>query len=128
MPSLSGQTSDNRCSPRKTVADDVPGLQPGQQRYSQLLNEAGGILDDLMISRVLEIARPLLCGGECWAKDMRLCPYPCPIAATVEAETQGSYDPLALQGPKAEAALAKLDAEVRDIAFHAFALLDFLAG
>ena len=30
------------------------GLDVGRQRYSQLLNEQGGILDDLMISRPAE--------------------------------------------------------------------------
>src|SRR5437016_2703820 len=31
------------------VPADVLGLEPGRQRYTQLLNEQGGILDDLMI-------------------------------------------------------------------------------
>ena len=30
---------------------DICNLQPGQQRYSQLLNESGGIIDDLMVTR-----------------------------------------------------------------------------
>lgn len=33
------------------VPNDVAALAPGQQRYAQLLNEEGGILDDLMIAR-----------------------------------------------------------------------------
>jgi aminomethyltransferase len=33
------------------VPADVLNLKPGQQRYSQLLSETGGILDDLMITR-----------------------------------------------------------------------------
>jgi aminomethyltransferase len=33
------------------VPADILGLQPGQQRYSQLLNDGGGVLDDLMITR-----------------------------------------------------------------------------
>ena len=35
------------------VPADIAGLQPGQIRYSQLLNESGGIIDDLMITRPL---------------------------------------------------------------------------
>jgi len=35
----------------KLVPADVLNLAPGQQRYSQLLNEAGGIIDDLMLTR-----------------------------------------------------------------------------
>ena len=36
----------------KLVPADIQSLEPGQQRYSQFLNEDGGILDDLMISRM----------------------------------------------------------------------------
>src|SRR6185503_2656871 len=32
------------------VPADIAGLMPGQQRYSQLLNDTGGIIDDLMVS------------------------------------------------------------------------------
>jgi aminomethyltransferase len=30
---------------------DICNLKPGQQRYSQLLNDSGGIIDDLMVTR-----------------------------------------------------------------------------
>jgi aminomethyltransferase len=33
------------------VPADILGLKPGQQRYTQLLNDSGGIIDDLMVSR-----------------------------------------------------------------------------
>jgi glycine cleavage system T protein (aminomethyltransferase) len=33
------------------VPADILGLRPGQQRYTQLLNEEGGIIDDLMVTR-----------------------------------------------------------------------------
>lgn len=33
------------------VAADILGLAPGRQRYAQFLNDAGGILDDLMVTR-----------------------------------------------------------------------------
>ncbi|MGI6244478.1 MAG: glycine cleavage system aminomethyltransferase GcvT [Pseudochelatococcus sp.] len=33
------------------VPADILGLAPGRQRYTQLLNEQGGIIDDLMVSR-----------------------------------------------------------------------------
>ena len=33
------------------VPADILGLAPGRQRYTQLLNDAGGILDDLMVTR-----------------------------------------------------------------------------
>src|SRR5262245_37067317 len=30
---------------------DICNLKPGQQRYSQLLNDSGGIIEDLMVTR-----------------------------------------------------------------------------
>jgi aminomethyltransferase len=33
------------------VPADILGLGPGRQRYTQLLNETGGIIDDLMVTR-----------------------------------------------------------------------------
>ena len=39
------------------VPADILNLKPGQQRYSQLLDDKGGILDDLMVSR--SAARPM---------------------------------------------------------------------
>ena len=35
------------------VCGDIAGLTPGQLRYTLLLNEDGGIIDDLMIGRPL---------------------------------------------------------------------------
>ena len=36
------------------VSGDIAGLKPGQVRYTLLLNEEGGILDDLMIGRPVD--------------------------------------------------------------------------
>jgi aminomethyltransferase len=38
----------------RVVPGDIQGLKPGQIRYSVLLNDAGGIEDDLMIARPVE--------------------------------------------------------------------------
>ena len=37
------------------VSGDIAGLKPGQVRYTLLLNEEGGVLDDLMIGRPLDV-------------------------------------------------------------------------
>ena len=36
----------------RLVPGDVTGLQPGRQRYTLLMNEAGGIIDDLMVANL----------------------------------------------------------------------------
>ncbi|HEX7760189.1 MAG TPA: glycine cleavage system aminomethyltransferase GcvT [Caulobacteraceae bacterium] len=39
------------------VCGDIRGLKPGQLRYTLMLNEAGGVIDDLMIGRPLQPGR-----------------------------------------------------------------------
>ena len=36
---------------RRLCPADIVGLAPGRQRYTQLLNDDGGIIDDLMVAR-----------------------------------------------------------------------------
>jgi aminomethyltransferase len=103
----------------KIVPADVRSLLPGQQRYSQLLNAQGGILDDLMITRstwkgmegalyiVVNAGRKM---GD-YAHLMSNLPD------TVELKIWDDLSLLALQGPKAEAVLSALDPKARDIAF-----------
>jgi aminomethyltransferase len=108
---------DTACAAlEKIVPADLKSLVPGQQRYSQLLNEAGGILDDMMITRstymagfyvVVNAGRKL---GD-YAHLMSNLPD------VVELKVWDDLSLLALQGPKAEAVLSALDAKAKDIAF-----------
>ncbi len=103
----------------KIVPADLRSLVPGQQRYSQLLNEAGGILDDLMITRsagkgmegafyvVVNAGRKL---GD-YAHIMSNLPD------VVELKVWDGLALLALQGPKAEAVLTALDPKAGEMAF-----------
>jgi aminomethyltransferase len=103
----------------KIVPADILGLQPKQQRYSQLLAEDGGILDDLMITRA---AYP---GYEGWlyvvvnagrkAHDYDWIARH--LAEPVSFKPGEAMSLLALQGPEAEAVLARLNPAVRDIRF-----------
>jgi len=103
----------------KIVPADIAGLAPKQQRYSQLLAEDGGILDDLMITRAA------YAGYEGWlyvvvnagrkAHDYRWIAER--LTGAVTFKPGESMSLVALQGPKAEAALAKLNPAVRDIKF-----------
>src|SRR3954466_8839106 len=45
----SGNVEDAARALERLVPQDVLALAPGRQRYAQFTNEAGGILDDLMI-------------------------------------------------------------------------------
>jgi aminomethyltransferase len=88
----------------RLVPADIQGLKPGQVRYTMLLNEAGGVLDDLMIARPAEPSAAgdlyIVVNAGCKHEDWAL------IAAATkgEAELVRADDRclLALQGPSAE--------------------------
>jgi aminomethyltransferase len=113
--SITASDYDTACAAlEKLVPADLKSLVPGQQRYSQLLNEAGGILDDMMITRqgtgfyvVVNAGRKL---GD-YAHLMSNLPD------VVELKIWDDHSLLALQGPKAEAVLSALDAKAKDITF-----------
>ena len=113
--SITASDYDTACAAlEKIVPADLKSLVPGQQRYSQLLNEAGGILDDLMITRrnagfyvVVNAGRKL---GD-YAHLMANLPD------VVELKIWDDHALIALQGPKAEAVLSALDAKAKEIAF-----------
>ena len=87
------------------VPGDIAGLQPGQQRYTQFTNDAGGILDDLMATSTGDHLL-LVINAAC--KDADLAHIQKHLAAICEIEPMFSRGLLALQGPKAAQALARL--------------------
>jgi aminomethyltransferase len=101
------------------VPADIQGLVPHQQRYSQLLNPAGGILDDLMITRAaykgFEGWLYVVVNAGCKEQDYAYIAKN--LAEGVSFKAGEDMSLLALQGPKAEAVLAKLAPEVREIKF-----------
>jgi aminomethyltransferase len=98
----------------KIVPADLRSLAPGQQRYSQLLNEAGGILDDMMITRQTSGFYVVVNAGRKLGDYAHLMSN---LSDTVELKIWDDHALLALQGPKAEAVLSALDAKAKTIAF-----------
>jgi aminomethyltransferase len=92
---------------------DFSGWPPGLQKYSLLLNERGGIEDDLMIAR-LEGEVAIVVNAACKEKDLGLLRVRCP---QLEFELL-DHALLALQGPRAEEALASLSGAVRRLSFQ----------
>jgi aminomethyltransferase len=92
---------------------DFSGWPVGLQKYSLLLNERGGIEDDLMIAR-LEDEVAIVVNASSKEKDLALLRARCP-----QLEFELSHRALlALQGPRAEEALASLSPEVRGLRFQ----------
>jgi aminomethyltransferase len=103
----------------KLVPADIAGLEPKQQRYSQLLSENGGTRDDLMITRAA------FAGQEGWlyvvvnagCKDADYIHMAKHLPKGVSLKPRDDLALLALQGPKAEAVLAKYVPAIRDLKF-----------
>lgn len=83
---------------------DLSTLTLGQQRYSLLLDENGGVLDDLMVSRWRDKLHLVVNGATKW-DDMGTLREALPDDITMNY--LGEQALLALQGPKAVDALAR---------------------
>ena len=93
---------------------DVVGLAPGRQRYGFLLNDAGGIIDDLMFVNTGEDLFVIV-NGACKAGDIaHIQDRIGARCAVVPLPTQAL---LALQGPQAVAALSRLVPGVESLVF-----------
>ena len=83
---------------------DVLGVKPGRQRYGLFTNETGGILDDLMFANRGDHLFVVV-NAACKAQDV--VHMQTHLAATTEVTPVGDRALLALQGPLAEAVLAR---------------------
>lgn len=104
----------------KLVPADVLGLKPRQQRYSQLLAEDGGTLDDLMITRH-EQDGMLYVVVNAGRKEHDYAWFERHLPRRVSLRRLDGLALVALQGPKAEQVLAKHAPRVQDIAFMHYA-------
>jgi aminomethyltransferase len=89
----------------KLMPIDVQDLPELRQRYGLLLNAAGGILDDLMVTRARD---HLLLVVNAACKEADTAHLRAHLSASVELEVLSDHALLALQGPAARAVLARL--------------------
>lgn len=103
----------------RLVPSDITALKPGQGRLTVLLNETGGILDDLIVTRMpdesLQGMLYIVVNGAVKAQDWALMER----ALGDEAVLQRADDRIlvALQGPDAEAVLKPHFPEAADLTF-----------
>jgi len=110
----SGRVEDAARALETLLPGDIFGLPPGRQRYTLLTNDAGGILDDLMVSNhgdhlmlVVNAARKVFDETHLRSQLSQSC--------MVEPLLDRAL--IALQGPAAEAVLEALAPEVRALRF-----------
>ncbi len=105
------------------VPGDMLGIKPGRQRYTLFLDEAGGILDDLMVAnhgdRLLLIVNASRKQADATHLATRI--------PQIAAERHDDRALLALQGPAAAAVMARLSPEAAALGFMQVAALS-IAG
>ena len=107
----------------KLLPGDILGLKPGRMRYSLLLDEIGGVLDDLMVTARSDGSIYMVVNGATKWDDIGHLREHLPDEITINHLDEQAL--LALQGPKAVDALARLVPGVEKLAFMTGDLFDW---
>ena len=110
----SGRVEDAALALERLVPQDIVAVAPGRQRYAQFTNEDGGLLDDLMVANFGDHLF-LVVNAACKAADEAHLRKHLSDICTIDVLADRAL--IALQGPKAESALARLGADVTAMKF-----------
>ena len=110
----SGRVEDAALALERLVPQDIVAVAPGRQRYAQFTNDEGGILDDLMVANFGDHLF-LVVNAACKAEDEAHLREKLSDRCIIEQLADRAL--IALQGPKAEQALAKFCADVSSMKF-----------
>jgi aminomethyltransferase len=110
----SGRVEDAALALERLVPQDILAVAPGRQRYAQFTNEAGGILDDLMVANLSDHLF-LVVNAACKTKDEAHLRQHLSDICIIEPLPDRAL--IALQGPKAEFVLTGFDANISAMRF-----------
>ncbi|WP_448030984.1 glycine cleavage system aminomethyltransferase GcvT [Bradyrhizobium liaoningense] len=110
----SGKVEDAARALERLVPQDIVAIAPGRQRYAQFTNAEGGILDDLMVANFGDHLFLVVNAACKEADEAHLRTH---LADDCVIDSLADRALIALQGPKAEAALAKLCAGASSMKF-----------
>jgi aminomethyltransferase len=99
----------------RLVPGDIASLKPGRQRYTLLTNEAGGIIDDLMVARLDENRLFLVVNAS--RKEVDFSYLAANLPAHVTLTEQEDRALIALQGPEAVTVMAGLSPQAAALPF-----------
>ena len=107
--------------PAEALEKIIPGLlttlEPGKMKYTVMLNNDGGIMDDLMVTRTHTAEGSLYIVINAAVKDQGFDRIEEALGDLVRLEPLDDHALIALQGPAAEEVLASLAPEARDLYF-----------
>lgn len=92
----------------RLVPGDIAGLAPGEMRYTLLLADDGGILDDLIVTRLPDAPETLFLVVNAGCKDADFAHIETQLAGEARLERLPDRALVALQGPQAAGALSGL--------------------
>jgi aminomethyltransferase len=107
------------------VPGDIAGLRPGRQRYTLLTNEAGGIIDDLMVARLEENRLFLVVNAS--RKEVDFTHLAANLPDTIGLTPLEDRALLALQGPEAVTVMTRLAPDAAALPFMGIATVS-IAG
>ena len=110
----SGRVEDSALALERLVPQDIVAVAPGRQRYAQFTNDDGGLLDDLMVANFGNHLF-LVVNAACKTEDEAHLRAHLSDSCIIDSLSQRAL--IALQGPKAEGALARLGADVSAMKF-----------
>lgn len=99
----------------RLVPGDMTGLKVGRQRYTLLLNEAGGIIDDLMVANLGNERLGLVVNASRREADLTHLASALPDSVRLAAQEDRAL--LALQGPSAAEVMNRLCPEAAALPF-----------
>ena len=99
----------------RLVPGDILGLKPNRQRYTLLMNDAGGIIDDLMVANLGDDRLFLVVNAG--RKDVDIAHLRAHLPDGITLAVDDDRALLALQGPAAVAVLARLAPDVAALPF-----------
>ena len=92
----------------RLVPGNIAGLKPGQLRYTLLLNNTGGIMDDLMVTRHEDKDNTLYLVVNAACKEQDFAHIRDKFKDEADLEIFNGRGLIALQGPEAETVLSRL--------------------
>jgi aminomethyltransferase len=110
----SGKVEDAALALERLVPQDIVAVAPGRQRYAQFTNEEGGILDDLMVANFGSHLFLVVNAACKQADEAHLRAHLSDVCVIEPLQNRAL---IALQGPKAEAVLAKFCADAPAMRF-----------
>jgi aminomethyltransferase len=121
----SGQLADAARALETLVPQDIASIPQGRQRYALFTNDQGGIRDDLMVANLGDRLM-LVVNAAC--KDADAAHLAAQLSDRCHVQPVDGHALIALQGPKAEAVLAKLAPTVAAMRFMDTGLHDVMGA